>query len=97
MLRATEHYHLELVVGDGEMRVWVTDHDMVAQPTGGASGNATVLLGSEKVFFKLAPDGQNGLVGKHPNLRGGRDARVILNVNMKSEHPVQVNFLVNGH
>ncbi|RAI35061.1 hypothetical protein [Rhodoplanes serenus] len=96
MLRAAGAYHLELVLSDGELRVWVTDHDMVAQPTAGASGSATVLAGAEKIVVKLTPDGSNGLVGKNPGLRNGRDVRVILHLAMPGTS-LQTNFVMNRH
>jgi hypothetical protein len=63
--RAAGPYHLELVVKDGELVLYVTDHEDKAVPTDGARAKATIQQGYEKARtqVELEPSGDNTLKG----------------------------------
>ncbi len=63
-VRMAGPFHLELVAGNGELTVYVTDHGDKHVPTQGASGTATVLAGKDKASVPLVPAGGNLLKGK---------------------------------
>lgn len=92
MLRAAEQYHLELLVEEGRVRVWVTDHADNPQPTNGAQGRAMIASGDRRLSVTLAPEGDNALSGRHPDLRDADDLRVAVTVSMQGEGPVQARF-----
>ena len=62
-MRMAGPYHLELVVGDGELRVHLTDHADRPVSSAGVSGNAIVLSGA-KSTLALAPAGDHAVAGK---------------------------------
>ncbi|RRQ24135.1 hypothetical protein D5687_03350 [Guyparkeria sp. SCN-R1] len=92
MLRATEQYHLELLVEQERVRIWVTDHADNPQPTSGAQGRAMIASGDRRLSVTLAPEGDNELSGRHPDLRDADDLRVAVTVSMQGEGPVQARF-----
>lgn len=63
--RSAGPYHLELVVKDGELVLYVTDHEDKAVPTDGARAKATIQHGYEKarIQVELEPSGDNTLKG----------------------------------
>lgn len=92
MLRMAEMYHFELVVKEGEARVWVTDHSDVAQSTLGANGNLRFIAGNGTVAVKLTPAGGNELVAKDARIRPVAGTRTILTVSMKGQPLVQARY-----
>lgn len=90
-VRATPLLHLELVVRADELRVHVADHDDRRLPTRGASGQAVLLLGAERIEAKLEPFGENGLraTGRFPV-----DARlrVVVSITLAGGKPQQERF-----
>lgn len=92
MLRAAGQYHLELLVEEGQLRVWITDHANNPQTTRGAQGRAMVASRDRRLSVLLTPDGDNALAGRHPELRDGEDLRVALTVSMQGEAAVQARF-----
>ena len=64
--RAAGPYHMELVVTDGELMLYVTDHSDKAIPTEGAKAKATIQQGYEKakIQVELEPSGDNTLKGR---------------------------------
>lgn len=61
-LRMAGPYHFELVVGEGQLRVYLSDHADAPVPSQGVSGSAVVLSGA-KSTIALAPAGDNLLQG----------------------------------
>lgn len=95
MLRMVDMYHFELVVKDGEVRVWVTDHGDTAQATQGADGSLRLLTGASSITVKLKPEGANELVGRDSRIRAAAGTRIILTVAMKGQTPLQVRYALN--
>ncbi len=61
-------YHLELVAKDGELILYVTDHEDKAVSTEGARAKATIQHGYEpsRIQVELQPSGENLLMGAGP-------------------------------
>lgn len=95
MLRMADMYHFELMVKDGEVRVWVTDHGGTAQATQAADGSLRLLSGTGSMTVKLKPEGANELVGRDSRIRAAAGTRIILTVAMKGQTPVQVRYALN--
>ncbi|MEW6611159.1 MAG: hypothetical protein ACOY5C_06525 [Pseudomonadota bacterium] len=92
-LRAVGLYHMELVVRNGELQVWMTDHGNQPQSTAGAEGTATVVGPGGRILVKLSPTGEHGLAGKDARIQPSQDLRVIVTVAMKGQQPVQARFM----
>lgn len=92
MLRMAEMYHFELVVKEGEARVWVTDHGDMAQSTLGANGNLRFIAGNGAITVKLTSAGTNELVAKDARIKPVAGTRIILNISMKGQPPVQARY-----
>lgn len=56
-------YHVEVVVKDKAITVFVTDHNDKAVATAGLKGTAILLVGGKAERIMLAPDGDNRLAG----------------------------------
>jgi hypothetical protein len=65
-VRATGPYHLELVVKDGELVLYVTDHAGREIKTDGGEGKASIQLdkAGSKITVKLEPSQQNMFTGR---------------------------------
>lgn len=97
-VRMAEMFHFEVVVKDGEFRVWVTDHGDNAISTVGASGSATLLRGADKITVKLLPDGENRLVAKDSGIKSDGDIRISLTVTMKGRKALYARYAPSsGH
>ena len=84
-------YHLELVVGAGELRVYVSDHGDKKHATQGGKGSATVLTGKKKTVVKLAPAGDNLLKGSGAFV-AAPDMKVVVSVTLAGQAPQQARF-----
>lgn len=62
-MRMSGAYHLELVLKDSEVTVYLSDHGGNAVSAEGASGTALVHSGKDRITVKLAPVGENILQG----------------------------------
>lgn len=91
-LRVAQQYHVELALSIGEVAVWVTDHADNPQATAGASAQAIVQYGRERVVVNLKPAGDNRLSVRDSRLRADPNARVVLNLTMAGQAPVQARF-----
>ena len=91
-IRMADNYHFEVVVGSGELQVWVTDHGNRAIATDGASGSAVILSGGAKLNVELSPTGENRLSAKDKRIVAASDNRIALTVNMKGQKALQVRF-----
>ncbi len=84
-------YHLELVVKDAALTVYVTGNKGAKIATKGASGNATVLVGKGTSNVKLEPSGENVLAGSG-GLQPAPDMKVVVSVTLSGQQPVQARF-----
>lgn len=78
-IRMTDNFHLELVVKDKELTVYVMNHSNEAQPSDGMQATATVLSGDAKTEVKLEPTGDNVLKGTG-DFKTSDDMKVVLSV-----------------
>lgn len=92
MLRMAEMYHFELVMKDGEARVWVTDHGDVPQSTKGAVSTLRIINGSDAFSIYLKPTGSNELMIKDARIKPRKGTRMVLTVSMNGETPLQTRF-----
>jgi len=84
-------YHMELVVKDTALSVYVTGAKDAKVATKGASGSATVLAGKNTSSVKLEPRSENVLAGSggfHP----APDMKVVVSVTLSGQPPVQARF-----
>lgn len=95
MLRMADMYHFELVVKNGEARVWVTDHGEVPQSTKGAVGILRLIDGNDAFTLYMAPTGSNELMIKDARIKAQPGTRLVLTVTMKGESPLQTRFAVD--
>ncbi len=63
-LRMAGAYHLELVVNDNALLVYVTDHGDKPVESHGLTATAVVVSGKDRVAVKLQPAGDNLLKGR---------------------------------
>jgi len=89
-VRMTGPYHYELVVGDGILRVYLTDHADQPLSSQGVSGNAVVLRGG-KATIPLTPAGEHHLEGQG-NFASGPDMKVVVSLNFPDGNAWQARF-----
>lgn len=91
-LRMVGKYHLELVVTEKSLTVYVTDHAGTALPTKNGTGNAIVLANKVKTTVELKPANDNVLQGEgkfvlDPNMK------VVVSVTLpEDKEPQQARF-----
>lgn len=78
-IRMTDTHHLELVIKDKDITVYVMNHANEAQPSAGMTATATVLSGDAKVEVKLEPAEENLLKGTG-DFKTSDDMKVVLSV-----------------
>ena len=84
-------YHLELVVKDTALTVYVAGGKGAKVATKGASGSATVLAGKGTSNVKLEPSGENALAGSG-SFQPAPDMKVVVSVTLPGESPIQARF-----
>lgn len=89
-LRMAGPYHFELVVGEGQLRVYLSDHADKAVPSQGVSGNAVVLSGG-KSTVPLAPAGEN-LVQGVGAFAAAPDMKVVVSLSFPDGKSWQARF-----
>ncbi len=75
MTEAASGNRVELVAGAEQLTVYLTDHSGKPVDSKGASGEVTMLSGTEKTRVTLTPSGTNQLVGK---AKAGAGAKAIV-------------------
>ena len=90
-VRDAGKYHLELIVKDSALTVYVSGSKDVKVATKGATGTATVLAGKTTSNVKLAPRGENALAGSG-GFQPGPDMKVVVSVTLPGQPPVQARF-----
>src|SRR5712691_1905456 len=84
-------YHLELVVNENALTVYVTGAKDAKVATKGASGSATVLAGKGTLNVKLEPSGENALAGSG-SFQAAPDMKVVVSVTLPGQSPIQARF-----
>lgn len=92
MLRMADMYHFELVVKDGEARVWVTDHGDTPQATRGAIGTLRIISSNNTFLVHLVPVGRNELLIKDARIKARKETRFLLDIKMKGEPNLSARF-----
>lgn len=89
-IRMAGPYHFELVVGEKEMTVYLTDHGMQSVSTKGVSGSAVVLSGG-KSTLEMKPEGENALKGKG-EFGVGPEMKVVVSLTFPDNSSWQAKF-----
>ena len=84
-------YHLELVVKDAALTVYVTSNKDTKIATKSATGTATVLAGKSTSNVKLEPGGENALAGSG-GFQPAPDMKVVVSVTLPGQAPIQARF-----
>ena len=84
-------YHLELVVKDTALTVYVTGNTDTKIATKSATGTATVLAGKNTSTIKLEPSGENALAG-NGSFQPAPDMKVVVSVTLPGQAPIQARF-----
>ena len=84
-------YHLELVVKDTALTVYVAGNKDANVATKGATGTATVLAGKSTSNVKLEPRGENALAGRG-SFQPAPDMKVVVSVTLPGQAPIQARF-----
>lgn len=90
-VRDAGKYHLELVVRDTALTVYVTGSKDAKVATKGAAGSATVLAGKTSSSVKLEPSGENALAGSG-SFQATPDMKVVVSVMLSGQSPLQARF-----
>jgi len=91
-LRMAEQYHFEMLLVNGEVHMWVTDHADQPQSTMGATGNVKLVTDTGIVVVKLTPSGANSLVGKDSKIQPVGLVRAVATVTMKGQKPLRTYY-----
>ena len=84
-------YHLELVVKETALTVYVAGNKDAKVATKGATGTAAVLAGKSTSNVKLEPSGENALAGSGSFLPAP-DMKVVVSVTLAGQPPIQARF-----
>lgn len=84
-------HHLELVVKENALTVYVSGAKDEKVATRGASGSATVLSGKSTVSVKLEPAGENALAGSG-KFEFAPGMKVVVSLTLAGQNPVQARF-----
>lgn len=90
-VRDAGKYHMELVVKDTALSVYVTGNKDAKIAAKGATGTATVLAGKGTSNVKLEPSGENALAGRG-GFQPAPDMKVVVSVTLPGQPPVQARF-----
>ena len=90
-LKHAGKYHLELVVKDSALTVYVLGDKDARVATKGATGTATVLAGKDTSNVKLEPRGENALAGGG-SFQPAPDMKVVVSVTLPGESAMQARF-----
>jgi hypothetical protein len=84
-------HHLELVLKENALTVYVTDAKHQNITTKGASGSATVLAKKNTTNIKLEASGENALAGSG-KFESTADMKVVVSLTLPGENAVQARF-----
>ena len=83
--------HLELVIQNNELTVYITDQNNQPVSLNGATGTATVLAGGASETVQLQPLGGNVLRGRG-NFTAARGMRVVVLLTLQGQRAQQARF-----
>ncbi len=89
--RMAAQYHLELVLTDKGVDVYLTDHAFVDQKADGMTANVTVLANKKTSQLKLTAAGNNKLSGTGSYERSD-DMQVVVVLTAPGRKPLQAKF-----
>ena len=92
-IRMAGPYHLELVVGSGEVSIYVTDHGDQPIETSGGSAKVIITSGKKRYVVVLAPAGDNRLEGSG-EFKLGRSNAVSVMVVLPGQEPQRATFSI---
>jgi hypothetical protein len=92
-IRMAGPYHLELVVGQNEITVYVTDHGGNPIDTTGGSAKAIITAGKKRYVVVLAPGGDNVLNG-NGEFKLGKSNTISLMVALSDRDPRRATFTI---
>lgn len=84
-------HHVELVVKDSALTIYVTGAKDAKVATKGASGSATVLSGKNTTSVKLEPVGENALAGAG-KFESAPGMKIVVSLTLAGQNPVQARF-----
>lgn len=90
-VRDAGKHHVELVVKDNTLTIYVTGAKDAKLATKGASGSATVLSGKNTTSVKLEPVGENALAGSG-KFETAPGMKVVVSLTLAGQNPVQARF-----
>lgn len=90
-MRMAGMHHFELVVEQGTLTVYLTDHADQPVASADASGSATVLVGKNRSTIPLTPTGDNRLTGKGEFTLDAA-MRVVLSISVAGQPAEQARF-----
>jgi hypothetical protein len=90
-VRMAGTFHFELVVGDKQLTVYVTDHAGKSIATEGATGNAMVLVGKTKTTVELKPAEENVLKGDG-EFTAAPEMKVVVSITLAGQEQQQARF-----
>ncbi|WP_197722781.1 hypothetical protein [Sulfurivermis fontis] len=90
-MRMAGMHHFELVVEQGTLTVYLTDHADQPVASAGASGSATVLVGRNRSTIVLTPAGDNRLTGQGEFTLDAA-MRVVLSISVAGQPAEQARF-----
>lgn len=92
-VRMAGPYHLELLVGEQDLTLYVTDHADNRISTEGASAKAIVTTGRKRYVVILSPAGENMLKGEGA-FKLGKSSTVTVIVTLPQSDAQQARFTV---
>lgn len=95
-VRMAEMYHFELVVKDGEARVWLTDHFDKPQSTKGTTGSLRLINRNNSVSVNLAPTSGNELAVSDARIKAAHGTKLMLSVTVQGR-TLQTRFSLDEH
>lgn len=90
-VRDAGKYHLELIVKDTALTVYVSGNKDAKVATKGATGTATVLAGKTTSSVKLEPGGENALAGSG-SFQPAPDMKIVVSITLPGQPPIQARF-----
>jgi len=90
-LRMAAQYHMELVLTEKGMDIYLTDHAFTEQKAEGGTAVVTVLAKQKASPLKLAAVGGNKLTGSG-NYERSDDMQVVVVLNLPGQKPLQAKF-----
>jgi hypothetical protein len=90
-VRMAGAYHVEAVVEDGKLVLYVTDHGDQPQATAGWQGRATVLSGAEVARLPLSAAGDNRLTSAG-GANFGADTRMVVVLRTADDEALELSY-----